>query len=411
MGFIVIGIVRIDADRVDTTVQCDGRPVVYRFTRTRWSPGQTPIDVINSEPDYALEFGESWWETRALTRLVSRVLDGAEIALPFDLSGTPLWRRDAPLLRSVLRRQGMAMSSALTAPVAPFLVEALIVDHPTEPRFATTADLIAWQVDVRAAFETGQRNLERFRVGDLLAAARESDSAATTFHFTNTGTYQNSLLLIPGWLDGFITPTGIRPLVGVPDHSTLLVVMGAGPDGIPAFLKQLEAGYQQSAQALSPVLYTLGESGRLQPYSVPDDHPTWEAHHHAASLLAADTYVAQERVLGQSSPWPAHGRVAQIMVIESASTAFTLAAWSDGEPTLLPRVDFVVLMPGPVPLELHGKKDLAGGLMVQWGELADCVELTPVPGYEPERYLVNSHPGESVRLRLREHGTVVYSRE
>lgn len=205
------------------------------------------------------------------------------------------WEQAAPRLRPVLRRcdyldftfEGMRGRDLLLArPALPHLAEMLVLTMPRTIEFVTTQDLEAWDVDADTAFATAHANLATLALNTMEAFTPSDEVRVLEFEDKEGDSYVGSLPLIAGWLEGVATRTGTRPLVFLPAHVGMLVVLGATGDLVVQAQALAEERFAAAVRPLSPVPYTVGDDGELVPLQVPEDHPAWETLRKAKQQLA-----------------------------------------------------------------------------------------------------------------------------
>ncbi|GAB4587570.1 DUF1444 domain-containing protein [Nocardia sp. IFM 10818] len=329
-----------------------------------------------------------------------RVQRVADLVEPFltDQQAEP-WGEAAKRLRPVLRpadrsQFGMAGIRArdvlLTRPVLPFLSEMVVVDNPSTMRFVTTADLTAWGVEADEVFSTAHYNLSDIAMSTLSAFEPAAGAQVLDFADEDGDSYVGSLPLVGGWLAGAEARSGTRPVVFLPGHAGMLVILGGDPDTFDQVLALAEERYDEALRPLSPVPYTIDDDGELIPYRVPAGHPAWQSIRHAETRLAAAVYGGQTDKLRADDN--REEAISALMHLRAPDgTEHTMTPWTGGTPTLLPHADYILF----VITETNAFR-------VAWSDVAALVTLTPAPGYDPPRYRVDDHPAPSVMARLRD---------
>ncbi|MFC8043139.1 hypothetical protein [Nocardia sp. NPDC057353] len=312
----------------------------------------------------------------------------------------PGWAEVAPHLRPLLRQAGQLDAriegirlgdQLLWRPVLPMLIEQVVIDAPETMASVTAQHLDDWGVDAATVFETARANMAGLaqRFLDLL-----DPTARDVMHVPDADgeLYAGSLPLAPGWLHGAGLRYRTQPLVFVPGNVGVLLGFASSPGRVAELVHAARELYEEAVRPVSPVPYTVGADGGLVPYAVPEGHPAWAPIRSAESALAAAVYRDQYGELRADSPADDSADLAaEILHIGGRDgVEFTMATWTDGVPTLLPRVHAVMLT------------DLRTGAAVptRWEALAREVPLEPVPGRYPPRYRVRHHPHPDAMRRL-----------
>ena len=301
------------------------------------------------------------------------------------------WHAVRDRLRPVLRAATYGLDTALAhdmwplaRPALPFLEERVVVDLPAKMQYVMASHLTDWGVTPEDVFATARAN--------LAGTAPRPDTPAdgpTVLRFVDEDgdLYLSSLPLLDGWLDSMASAVGGRPVAFMPDHASLIVATDT-ETGIPEILQMVEADYTEAARALSPLAYTVDESGAVIPYPAPDGHPAGPAVRRATAILAATEYDAQKTCLDEhheAELIPTF--VASLLVTENDET---LTVWGEDVDSLLPRADCVAFV-----------GEDSEPCVVPWESVAEAVTLTPVDGVSPPRYRVHNWPTADVMKQLR----------
>jgi hypothetical protein len=162
-----------------------------------------------------------------------------------------------------------------------------------------------------------------------------AENRPVLLRFVDTGdAYFTSMLLIKGFLAGLANRVGGRPVAFMPNKDTLIVSSDV-PDALPALYRLAEEEFRQATRSLSPVGYTVDDSGAVVAYSTPPDSALASVVHRAEVILAGGEYGAQKEALDAQ-----HERdevdifVASLLVVQrSDDSVFSVAVWSDGVDT------------------------------------------------------------------------------
>jgi len=139
--------------------------------------------------------------------------------------------------------------------------------------------------------------------------------------------------------------------------------MGEGPFSEEGFVKSWNGGNRFGYQSI----LTTDETNEIPVRSTADIERTWRWNRHRNTLQAAVGDVM----------W-----IPRIMHMQGTSSVITVAVWPDACPTMLPRVDRIILL--REMLAVHPRKpgdEESEATIVDWSRLADLVESYP---YDPE---------------------------
>jgi hypothetical protein len=307
----------------------------------------------------------------------------------------PDWPDVAPLLRPVLRGDAFGLQppyerrARLHRPALPYLSEYVVVDQPSSMAYLTPDRVARWGIDPSEVFAAARRNLGR------LARQYDPPPRRGQLHLTgDDDCYFPSWLLAPGYLAEQADRLGSRPVAFVPDTSTLLIVPDR-PGLVAQALGLVQRRYLSASRALSPVAYTVNDSGAVVPYRAAEPGVLADRQHFAEIRLAADQYAAQRRalraMLQRDATDAADLHVGTLSLARRADgSAYSTTLWPVSRTTLLPEADFVALatVEGPTTL-------------VPWPIVR--LELGPArePGLVPPRYRMPADPTPAALARLR----------
>ncbi|MBN1173141.1 MAG: hypothetical protein JXA67_13290 [Micromonosporaceae bacterium] len=329
-----------------------------------------------------------------------------------------VWEEAQPLLRPVLRgasfgRGGpMAHTAVLRRPALPYLDELVVVDQPTSMGYVAEG---MWGVPAEQVFAVARANLARV-VPPGPAADATFGSAALTF-FDAGDSYVVSRLLLSAWLGDLAGEIGGRPVAFVP-HPTLMVVVRDEEAVLGGMFEAMLEEYVQAARPLSPMGYTLDDSACLVPYPAGGGGRRLRAAvRRAERSLAAVEYETQRSVLTDDEALRGCTVASCMMVRRGGETAFTIASWGGGAPTLLPAADYIAIDDqngvgcadgrggegGRGGGGTEGGRDAAGTdvLVVPFQALLDEEFLIEAVEYRPTRYWVEPGARSDALARLR----------
>ncbi|WP_067704406.1 hypothetical protein [Nocardia jejuensis] len=312
------------------------------------------------------------------------------------------WAAAAPLVRPLIRQagdldmrvEGMRIADhTLWRPVAPCLSETVVLDQPTSMQRVTPHDLEQWGIDAETVFSTARANLAELAL-DTIGAYDPGASNGMVYIGDNSGDlYAGSLPLVDGWLAGVGAKAGARPIAFVAQNVGVLFGVEFSEAHVERLVSLAGELFDNGIRQVSPMPYTVDEQGTLVPYQVHRNHVAWKDIRAAESRLSAAVYGQQYDYLrADLDEGRTEDRAAKLMHARKPDgTETTIAPWTDGVPTLLPRVHTVTLT-DPETGETFG---------VPWETLAAEVDLPPAAGIYPPRYRVEFHPDENVMARLR----------
>lgn len=304
------------------------------------------------------------------------------------------WDRARPLLRPVLRgvttgrAGGSDRTDLVRRPVLPFLDELVVIDMPSAMGYLRTGMLADWGIGVDEVFAAARENL----VDGADDAPVLGERPAMLRYLDGGDAYWSSHLLLDGWLAGRGKAVGGRPVAFVPDRDSLQVVSDE-PALLAELLPLVEAEYREAARPVSPMMYTVDDAGAVVPYPAPPGHPLHDAVTRAELVLAGGEYDIAADALRAEHPriGRTEATVASYLIADSGDgRPESVATWSGGRPTLLPEVDRVAVV-GSWSRFCY---------LIRFTDLVDIMELAPVPGLHPARYLVDGWPDRSRRRRL-----------
>ncbi|MBL1077734.1 hypothetical protein JK358_25360 [Nocardia sp. 2] len=314
------------------------------------------------------------------------------------------WEQVAATVRPVLRPAGHDLvrvgdrnisGVVLTRRVLPYLVEMVAIDRPTTIQFVTAQHLLGWGVDADTVYAAAHENMTELAMSALTAFEPAEGTRILEFDDDEGETYIGALPLIPGWLAGVAARTGTRPVVFLPGHLGMYLVLGAAEGSaseemLPQLLALAEEKYDRALRPVSPVPYTVDDDGELIPLRLPETHPAWRALQHAEATLAAKVYGAQTDKLRADADREA--AVSDLLQVrDQDGTEYTMTPWTGyGNTILLPRANYICFV---------GRDGDA--FRVAWDDVAELVDLHPAEEYDPPRYRVAGHPSAEIMTRLR----------
>ena len=321
------------------------------------------------------------------------------------------WEDAAPMLMPVIRpatffNHGVGPEEHGKQPVrrsfAPFLCEAVAIDHESAMAYAIVDNLERWGVSAEEAFRTARENLAR--MADQGVEIYDPSAPYRMWHVSSGDAYESSRMLVPGWLAGFRDKVEGRPVAAIPERSTLLVVGDAEPAALERLQASADREFRAAPRSISPALYTVDDDGAVVPLRVPPGHPLEHRVHEGEVHLAAVEYGAQKRAL--DAELERRGEdvfVASYSVVQRPSDGRVLSycTWGEHVDSLLPRADLVGFVGG----------DLQAGeawhFLVPWEivarEAASCWQLET--SLDPPRMRTVRWPDAELLETLKSYAT------
>ncbi|MFE3059779.1 hypothetical protein [Nocardia sp. NPDC059239] len=310
------------------------------------------------------------------------------------------WEQVAPRLRPVLRRAGYGSGTirvgelegrdlVLSRPALPFLIEMVVIDLPSTVQFVTKQELSSWGVDAEQVYAVAHANLTELAMNTLEALEPPQGMRVMDFVDDDGESYVGSLPLVAGWLEGVRARTATRPLLFLPGHLGMLVVLGATPTALPQLLALAAERLEGALRPLSAVPYTVDDNGDVVPFEVAADHPVYGLIRRAQAQLAVAAYHAQtERLRAEAER---EGAIMELLHVRAPDgSEYTMTSWTDGVTNLLPAADFICFVTGDGDV-----------FRVAWEDVSGLVALELAAEYDPPRYRVHDHPPAEIMNRLR----------
>ncbi|GAB2561078.1 DUF1444 domain-containing protein [Nocardia heshunensis] len=312
------------------------------------------------------------------------------------------WEEAAPTLRPLIRQagelstrmEGMQVADhILWRPVLPCLMETLVLDHPTSMQRVHPSLLAEWGVDAETVFATARANLTGLALDTVARYNARAKGGMLHIPDTDGNLYAGALPLVDGWLAGIGKKAGARPIVFIAQNVGVLAGAEISERHVLHLVNTARELFDNAVREVSPVPYTVDDAGRLVPYRVPRDHLAWKEIRSAEATLTAHAYGGQcENLRADSDAGLIEEFAAEIVHFRRKDgIESTLATWTDGVPTLLPRAHNVSMT----------NIETETVFPVPWEVLTDALDLKPEEGIYPDRYRVEFHPDAEVMDRLR----------
>ncbi|MGX1811718.1 hypothetical protein ACWIGI_38855 [Nocardia sp. NPDC055321] len=314
------------------------------------------------------------------------------------------WEAVAPRIRPLIRQAGeltMRFEGFLTSeqilwqPILPCLMETLVIDLPTSMARVHPSQLDEWEVDADTVFATARANLTGLALDTVANYNPARDGGMLHIPDTSGDAYAGSLPLVPGWLSGIGAKAGVRPIVFVAANTGVLVGAAYSERHVLQLVGAARELFDNAVREVSPVPYTVDDSGRLVPYRVPPNHLAARDIASAEATLTNHVYAQQHDHLSADVEAGIVEFTPQVMHVRAPSgSETTITTWTDTVPSLLPHARNVMLV----------DRDGTDGFPVSWEALTSVVPLAPVEGLYPPRYRAEFHPGPDQMARLRGAG-------
>ena len=310
--------------------------------------------------------------------------------------------RLVPVLRACTTHGGGG-SRILKRPFAPFVDCGVVIDSAQTMRYVIGSALEQWNIDAGVLFDAATANLAS--AADGLERLETASLPGALWYVATNDDYETSRLVLPGWLAGMKGRVGGRPVAIIPDRTTLVV--GRDELAIIEWMHHTaEEKYAAAVRFLSPVVYTVDDTGTVVPLRLNRDHALSSALQLAELRLAGREYNEQKRQLDEQ-----HAKdgtdifVATFSVMkDKQGLAQSFCTWAEPVDTLLPVSDVVGLAGG----DLNDKASM-WSLFVPW---TDCVRIAGSclaldSTYHPPRYRTTSWLDKEQLSQMRQVGTAL----
>ncbi len=283
-------------------------------------------------------------------------------------------------------------------PFAPFLHEALVLDHERGMEYVGPDSLRRWGITEAEAFAVAHENLAACEHG--IEDYPEAHDGTLLWVGTRDS-YQSSRLLLRRWLESLGRRVGGQPVAIIPERGTLVIGRLEDMGQMDLLLQIALEKAQESPRYLSTVPCSVDAAGRVVPLELSDAHPLAARLAEARHLLAGTEYRSQKDHL--DARFEKEGRdvfVASYGTIRSRRDGIerSYTMWAERVDSLLPNAELVALCGGP--LEGEGR----WSALVPWKDVerlaGDCLAIAPE--LDPPRYRTKTWPSEDVVKRLRE---------
>lgn len=310
---------------------------------------------------------------------------GGDVEVPTDWDDVAA--QVLPVLRPAMHAQGPGRATPLAREFQPLLNEMVVVDLPDVMAYVNIEQVHDWGVSDADVFDRARANLA---ARAQLPATEERPAQPTAIRLVESGDdYWASHLLLDGWLAAMADQVGGWPVALLPDADSVLILPAEDPALLGEWLESIEQEYLAAEQPVSPQAYTVDETGRVVPLSVPVDHPLWNPVHRSTVVFASRTYKAQADSYVDDDLVESY--VGSLLVADRPDGGVhSVAVWGEGVDALLPEADYIAFA-------FEDGEHFA----VPWEVAATATGLAPAPGWQPVRYRVRSWPVPSVIERLR----------
>ena len=298
-----------------------------------------------------------------------------------DLVVPETWDEAAAQLLPVLRRvtepahawqaeHNDANNRLIRRPFAPLLRQMVVLDLPDVRMYVNSGHLQNWGVGADQAFDAAIKNLHPHAATGL-----KHRTEWGLWQLDSGDGYEASRLLLPTWLAAFEDQVAGRPVVAIPGARVVLIGGEADDGQMATLIDVADRGFRGAASALSPELYTVDGTGKVIPWTPPQDHPMAGAASDSRRLLAAHEYAEQTAQLLDDDR-ETHHICSVGLGTHDDGHRFTTATWDQRDgPTLLPRTDRLVLV--------HGKRRIDTAFEHVERHAGGCLQATT---HNPERF-------------------------
>ncbi|GAA1772128.1 hypothetical protein [Luedemannella helvata] len=304
------------------------------------------------------------------------------------------WDEARAQLRPIVQSASFALTAPagaamLTRPALPHLAQYVVIELASGPLYVTREQVASWGVGEADVFAQAWANLGAATPVHMALAP----SGRRPLRFVDhDDPYFATRLLLPGRLAALAGWVSGRPVAFLPDRSTI-ILSPDNPDSLARVYEVAGAEYAEANWPLSPQGYTLDDNGAILPYSAPVGHPVSPRVRAAAALLSATEYATQGRLL-ETRPDLIGSDVVlgAVNVVHTQDQGVrTVTSWAGSPRELLPTAEYLMVR-SPEEDEV---------VIVPWRVATEALDLVPIDGLKPPRYVVRSRPTAETWERLR----------
>jgi hypothetical protein len=233
----------------------------------------------------------------------------------------------------------------------PQVSELVAIDRASSFSFISAHTLTKWGVSEAVVWERARENAKALGETELVVYLEEHGGIQT---LPGEDIHAATRLLLPGCWAAWSGKVVGRPLVIVPDRSTLFLAGDGDNEAVRWMAETAQREWQAAPRAFSPVVYTADASGAVVPYRRPETEALGRLLRLGEAKLLANTYGEQKLLLDAI-----HERdrvdvfVATFRLVQrDDGCARSLCAWKEGVDTLLPCTDALI-----VEYQSHRKGD------------------------------------------------------
>jgi hypothetical protein len=262
--------------------------------------------------------------------------------------GPQRWEEAAPHLRTALRTVGQAAEAeGLGVPwvlggALPFLVETAVLALPGWSAPVSAARAAPWG---RSEGEVLQRARANTGAEAEVAVHRHHEAGRTTWHVDAGDVRGAGRLVLPGFLASFAGKVDGRPIAVVPERGHLFVAGDASDAEVAGLSAKARDAWQDSAGALSPAVYTVGDDGRPVPYLRAGADRAANEVCLGHLLLASRAYSVQHPDVQRQVRSGAFVAGLDLALRQVDGRPFSWTTYAEGVPAYLPLADAVGIGP------------------------------------------------------------------
>jgi hypothetical protein len=364
----------------------------------RWGPGR-----ITNLANFYIEYQRAGFFTRGavLRHIVRAILSVEDATIPNDFEQAA--PNVLPRVRDLayfdiaelhFRIQGIDQHHPVYRTFAGELAFELVFDSELNMAAIGADQLARWGKDFEEVYRVAQGNLRA-------RSAKPLDQPMPGLYVSAWEDYHDAGRLALLDLVNHQKVKG-EHVAMVPNRDLLIITGSEDLDGQAAMLELALAGLEHT-RAISGLPLVLGAGG-WQRFEIAPDHPLARSYRRVEALNCGSVYTQQKELLEILNERKQDETfVAPFSAIEEPERGDlrTYSVWTRGNDTLLPRTHLIALV---------DPEDEERRLLVPWDEVAErCGSLMKPQGWHPERWLVQSFPGdddlttfESTSVRLGE---------
>ena len=271
---------------------------------------------------------------------------------------------------------GEANTAPAMVPLGAHLLVGVVYDLPNSMRTIRDDELEGWGVSFFEAMEQAMQNL-RGRPVQVARMVADEEERGGLFLLAIGDSYDATrLLVVPELAESGQLPLLGDPVAMAPCRDGLLVTGEDDEAGLSAMAEIAAAMVEQEPRPLAPTLLRHSE-GQWRDWRVPSSHAAAEAFHQLELRFLAEEYGVQRDLLQQvESRTEQPCEVNELLVFRHLQTDrwASMTVWGRHVDSLLPRADYVALVPEVGSRPVYATWD---DVVALTGELMEPVDLSP----------------------------------